>query len=169
MARTRSNAATIKTITEADAILQEMCEIEASMETIDNEANAEIAKIKERAANEGKTLRERYKACHESLKNYAVYFRGELFKDKKSVDRPFGILGFRKAPDSITTTKNTADLLKKLGLERFVRVKIEPDKESMLSLPDETLQQVEAARKSKEDFFVETKRERVNQEISAIA
>jgi len=166
MARTKSNAATIKTLDEADAILKEMCEIEADIEFIDNDANELIAKIKEKAAADGKELRDRYKSCHETLKAFAAYFRGDLFKDRKSMERPFGTLGFRKAPDSITCSKQTADLLKKIGLEQFVRVRIEPDKEAMLSLSDETLAQVEAARKSREDFFVETKRDLVNQELA---
>ena len=169
MARTKSNASTIKSLTEADKVMQEMCEIETKLETIDNAANEEISKIKETAASDGKSLRERYKACHESLKAYAVYFRGELFKEKKSLERPFGILGFRKSPDSIAVSKNTPELLKNLGLDEYIRVKIEPDKEAMLSLSDETLQQVEAVRKSKEDFFIETRRELVNQQISNIA
>jgi len=166
MARTKSNAATIKSLEEADAILKEMCEIEASIESIDNKADKEIAKITENAASLGKPLRDRYKSCHETLKAFATYFRGEIFKDKKSLDRPFGTLGFRKAPDSITCSKATADLLKQVGLESYVRVRVEPDKEAMLSLSDETLTQVEAARKSREDFYVETKRELVNQELA---
>lgn len=167
MARTKSNAATLKTMEEADAILKEMCEIEAGIETIDNLANEEIAKIKDKAAAKGKPLRDRYKSCHESLKAYASYFRGELFKDKKSLERPFGSIGFRKAPDSISCSKDTAELLKKSGLDQYVRVRIEPDKEAMLSLSDEELAQVGAVRKCREDFYVETKRELVNQEIAA--
>jgi len=166
MARTKSNAATIKTLEEADALLREMCEIEAGIEYIDNKADKAIAKIKEDAAAMGKPLRDRYKSCHETLKAYAAYFRSELFKDKKSLERPFGTIGFRKAPDSITCTKQTAELLKKIGLAQYVRVRIEPDKEAMLSLSDETLTQVDAARKSREDFFVETKRDLVNQELA---
>jgi len=161
MARTKSAAASITTMDEADSILREMCEIETSIEAIDNDANEKIAKIKEKAAIDGKELR-----CLDTLKAYASYFREELFKDKKSIERPFGILGFRKAPDAISVSKNTAELLKKLGLAKYIRTKIEPDKEAMLSLSDETLAQVEAVRKIKEDFFVETKRELVNQSIT---
>ena len=82
------------------------------------------------------------------------------------MERHFGTFGFRKAPDSITVSKETADLLKKLGFDQYIRTKIEPDKEAMLSLDDATLEQVRAARKQKEDFFVETKRDLVNQELA---
>ena len=169
MARTKSNAATITTIEEAEKILKEMCELEAQWEKIDNAANKKIADIKEKAANDGKVLRDTYKSHVDSLKAYAVYFRSELFQDKKTIELQFGSIGFRKAPDSISCTKQTAELLQKIGLKEFVRVKIEPDKERMLSLDDETLSQVGAARKSKEDFFAETKRDLVNQELAKLA
>ena len=60
MARTKSNAATITTIEEAEKILKEMCELEAQWEKIDNAANKKIADIKEKAANDGKVLRYAY-------------------------------------------------------------------------------------------------------------
>jgi len=166
MARTTSNEMTLKTLEEADKVLQEMCEIEAQIEGIDNEADEQIAKLKAKAAAEGKPLRERYKSCVKSMEAYARYFRGELFKDRKSLERHFGVFGFRKAPDSVTVSKETAELLQRFGLDQYVRTKIEPDKEAMLSLDDETLEKVQAARRQKEDFFVETKRELVNQELA---
>ena len=164
MARTKSNELTIKSLEEADFILKEMCELESKIEAIDNESNEKIAKLKETAAAEGKPLRDRYKSCVKAIEAYARYFRGEIFNDKKSLVRAFGTFGFRKAPDAISVTKETADLLQKHGLEQYVRTKIEPDKEAMLSLDDETLAKVGAAKKQKEDFFVETKREQVNQD-----
>jgi phage host-nuclease inhibitor protein Gam len=166
MARTKSNEMTIKSLEEADAILREMCGIEAQIEAVDNDADEQIAKIKKAAAEEGKPLRDRYKSCVKAMEAYARYFRGELFKDRKSLERPFGAFGFRKAPDSVSVSKETADLLQKFGLKKYVRTKIEPDKEAMLSLDDDTLEKVGAARRQKEDFFVETKRELANQELS---
>jgi len=56
-----------------------------------------------------------------------------------------------------------------LGLSQYIRVKIEPDKEAMLSLDDQTLEKVRAARRQREDFFVETKRELVNQELAKLS
>ena len=169
MGRTKSNEKTIKSLEEADQVLQEMCKIEAEIEAIDSNADAEIALLKNQAAAEGKPLRDRYKSCVKAMEAYARYFRGELFKDRKSLDRTFGTFGFRKAPDAITVSKETADLLQKLGLSQYIRTKIEPDKEAMLSLDDETLEKVCAARRQKEDFFVETKRELVNQELARLS
>jgi len=136
------------------------------LETIDNTADEEIAQIKERAATEGKLLREQHKANIAALEAYAAYYREELFKDRKSLERPFGTFGYRKAPDAIHVSKETAELLKQAGLEEYLRVKVEPDKEAMLALTDETLAEVRASRRSREDFFIETKREQVNQDLA---
>ena len=166
MGRTTSNGIVLKTLDDADKTLKELCEIEAQLETIDNAADEEIAKIKERAATEGKLLREKHKARIAALEAYAGYYREELFKDRKSLERPFGTFGYRKAPDSIHVCKETADLLKQHGLDQYIRVKIEPDKEAMLSLAEDTLALVRASRRSKEDFFIETRREQVNQDLT---
>jgi phage host-nuclease inhibitor protein Gam len=165
MARTKSNELAIKTLDEADGLLREMCRVEEQIEALDNTADEKIAKIKEAAAKEGKPLRDHYKGMVKTLEAFARYFRGELFHDRKSLERPFGSFGFRKAPDAVSVSKETAELLKKFGLAQYIRTKIEPDKEAMLSLDDETLEKVGAARKQKEDFFVETRRELVNQEL----
>ena len=166
MARTKSNEMTIKTLEEADKVLQELCGIEAGLEAIDGEADAEIAAVKQAAAEEGRPLRERHKSLVKAMEAYARYFRGDLFSSRKSLERTFGSFGFRKAPDSISVSKETAALLEKFGLNQYIRTKIEPDKEAMLALDDAELAKVGAARRQKEDFFVETKRELVNQELS---
>jgi len=166
MGRTKSNGIILKTLDDADRTLQKLCEIESQLEAIDNTADEEIARIKERAATEGKALREQHKANITALEAYAAYYRDELFKERKSLERPFGVFGYRKAPDSIHVCKETADLLKQQGLDQYLRVKIEPDKEAMLSLAEDTLALVRASRKSKEDFFIETRREQVNQDLA---
>ena len=166
--RTKTNGIILKTLDDADRTLQKLCEIESQIEAVDNFADEEIARIKERAAAEGKPLREQHKASIAALEDYAAYYREELFKDRKSMERPFGNFGYRKAPDSIHVTKETAELLKKHGYDKYLRVKIEPDKEAMLSLSEDELALVKANRRSREDFFIETKREQVNQDLAKI-
>jgi phage host-nuclease inhibitor protein Gam len=75
-----------------------------------------------------------------------------LFKDKKTVQLSFGNFGYRKST-SISVKKTTLELLKKLGLDRYIRVKEEPDKEAMADMDDEALAQADAVRKVKDDFF----------------
>jgi phage host-nuclease inhibitor protein Gam len=76
----------------------------------------------------------------------------------------FGVFGFRKST-SIHTKKTTLDLLEKLGLDKYIRVKKEADKEAMAVLDDETLAQVDAVRKVKNDFFCEADKEEINKDL----
>jgi len=165
MARYKPNVGAIKNLEDADRVLQELCALETEIERIDADGDGRIAKIKEEMAKTGKPLRERTKELTASLKAFADYHKGDLFKDRKSLELAFGVIGYRKTPPSISTSKTTTGLLKKMGLTQYVRVREEPDKESMLSLDDETLAQVDAVRKSKDEFFIQPKREQVNKDL----
>jgi phage host-nuclease inhibitor protein Gam len=61
--------------------------------------------------------------------------------------------------------KTTLGLLEKLKLDKYIRVKKEPDKEAMAFMDDEELAQVDAVRKIKDVFFCEANREEVNKEL----
>jgi len=160
----------IQTLEDADRALAELCTLESSIEKIDTLAEREIAKIKERAALEGKPLRERLKEISATLKAWATFHKRDLFKEgKKSIERPFGTIGYRKAPVTIVTSKDTVELLKKLGHADCVRIKEEVIKESLKEFSDEELASVNASRRSKEEFFCQTKREQVNQDMMSMS
>ncbi|HOX30883.1 MAG TPA: host-nuclease inhibitor Gam family protein [Spirochaetales bacterium] len=167
MGRYKPNVSEIQSLEDADRLLKEMCALETKIERIDSEGDKQIAEIKAKTAEQGKALRERVKELSASLKAYSDYNKSELFKDRKSIDRSFGSFGYRKNPPSITTAKDTVELLEKLGMSQYVRVKREVDKEALMGLDDETLATVNAVRKAKEEFFVQPKREMVNQDILA--
>jgi phage host-nuclease inhibitor protein Gam len=87
-----------------------------------------------------------------------------LFKDRKTVQVSFGIFGYRKST-TISVKKNTIGLLKKLHLEKYIRVKEEVNKEAIAALNDESLRQVDAVRKVKDDFFCEANKEEINKDL----
>jgi len=165
MGRYKPNVSEIKSLEDADRLLKEMCSLETEIERIDAEGDKQIADIKAKTASKGKELRERVKELSASLKAYSDYNKVELFKDRKSIDRSFGSFGYRKNPPSITTSKDTVELLETLGMSQYVRVRKEADKEALMSLDDETLAKINAVRKSKEEFFVQPKREQVNKDL----
>ena len=76
----------------------------------------------------------------------------------------FGVFGYR-ASTSISVKKTTIELLKKLHLGKYIRVKEEPNKEALAALDDETLHQVDAVRKLKNDFFCEANIEKINEDL----
>jgi phage host-nuclease inhibitor protein Gam len=164
MARYKPSVGKIKTLDDANLTLKEIGLLEHQLAVIDGDANKEIASIKEKCAKQGAGLRSRIADLTALLGAYAEYNRDELFKDRKSLELSFGSFGYRKST-SISVKKSTLELLKKLGLARFIRVKEEPDKDAMADMDDEALAQVDAVRKVKDAFFCEANREEVNKEL----
>lgn len=164
MGRLKPKLTKINSLEEADLVLKEIGLTERELEAIDANAQKKIAGIKEDTVKQGEELRKRITGLSSLLGAYAEYNKDEFFKDKKTVELTFGCFGYRKST-SISIKKTTLDLLKKLGLSQFVRVKEEPDKEKLKELKDEELAQIEAVRKIKNDFFCEANRENINKEL----
>jgi phage host-nuclease inhibitor protein Gam len=161
MARLKPNTKKIQSLEEANLVLKEIGLLECELQSIDDTAYKAIAEIKAEAAAKGEAPRKRIADLSSLLGAYAEYNRDELFKDKKSVQLSFGVFGYRKST-SIHIKKTTLELLQKLHMDRYIRIKEEPDKEAMADLDDEALAQVDAVRKVKDDFFCEANREEVN-------
>lgn len=164
MARYKPNIGKIKTLEDADLALKEIGLLEHELEAIDGEANKKIAEIKADCAKQGEGLRKRITDLSALLGAFAEYNREELFKDRKSQKLSFGEFGYRKST-SISVKKTTLELLKKLKLVRYIRIKEEIDKDLMAEMTDESLAQVDAVRKVKDSFFCEANREEVNKEL----
>ena len=164
MARYKPNIGKIKTLEDADLALKEIGLLEHELEAIDGEANKKIAEIKADCAKQGEGLRKRITDLSALLGAFAEYNREELFKNRKSQKLSFGEFGYRKST-SISVKKTTLELLKKLKLVRYIRIKEEIDKDLMAEMTDESLAQVDAVRKVKDSFFCEANREQVNKEL----
>ena len=164
MARLKPSVGKIETLEDANLALKEIGLLERELESIDGEAHRQIAEIKAEAEKQGKPTRKRITDLAAVLGAYAEYNRDELFKDKKTVELSFGFFGYRKST-AISVKKTTVELLKKLNMTQYVRVKEEADKEAMAALDDEALSQVDAVRKIKDDFFCEADKEEINKEL----
>jgi phage host-nuclease inhibitor protein Gam len=164
MARLKPNVKKIESLGDANLTLKEIGLLERELESIDGDAHAKIAEIKTAAVKAGEPIRKRITDLSALLGAYAEYNRADLFRDKKTVRISFGIFGYRKST-SISAKKTTIELLKKLCLDKYIRVKEEADKEAMAALDDETLAQVDAVRKVKDDFFCEADREEINKDL----
>jgi phage host-nuclease inhibitor protein Gam len=164
MARLKPQLGKIETLDQANLVLKEIGLLEKELEAIDSDAHKRIAEIKADAAKQGAVIRKRIVDASARLGAFAEYNRDELFKDRKSVQLSFGSFGYRKST-SISVKKTTLELLKKLNLINCILVKEEPSREAMANLDDETLAQVDAVRKVKDDFFCEADKEEVNKEL----
>jgi phage host-nuclease inhibitor protein Gam len=164
MSRLKPNGGKIMSVDDANLVLKEIGLLEHELEKIDGAANKEIAAVKEKSAKQGEAIRGRIVTLSTLLNAYADYNRTELFRDKKTLELSFGSFGYRQST-AISVRKTTLELLRKLGLNEYIRVKEEPDKEAMKALDDERLSQVDAVRKVKDTFFCEANREEVNKEL----
>ena len=162
--RLKPQVGKIETLEQANMVLKEIGLLGKELEAIDSEAHKRIAEIKTEAAKQGEVIRKRIVDASARLGSYAAYNKEELFKDRKSVQLTFGSFGYRKST-SISIKKSTIELLKKLKLDKYIRVKEEADKDAMAALDDETLAQVDAVRKVKDDFFCEADKEEINKEL----
>jgi phage host-nuclease inhibitor protein Gam len=161
MARLKPSVKKIDSLEDANLALKEIGLLEHELGAIDADAHKRIAEVKTTAVKTGEPIRRRLADLSELLGAFAEYNRADLFKDKKTVQLSFGNFGYRKST-GISVKKTTLELLKKLGLEKYIRIKEEPDKEAMAEMDDEALAQVDAVRKVKDDFFCEADKTEIN-------
>jgi phage host-nuclease inhibitor protein Gam len=164
MARFKPETGKIESLDEANLVLKEIGLLERELDSIDTASHKQIAEIKAKSAKKGLPIRNRILDLSSMLGAYAEYNRAELFKDSKSIKLSFGAFGYRKST-SISIKSTTLELLKKLGLMKYIRIKEEPDKEKMADMDDEALLQVDAVRKVKDGFFCEADKEEVNKDL----
>ncbi|MDR2020498.1 MAG: host-nuclease inhibitor Gam family protein [Treponema sp.] len=164
MARYKPTPEKLETLADVNSALRELGILEREIESIDAEAQKQIGEIKAAAAKQGEPLRKKIAELSAKVGAFAEYNRTDLFKDRKSVELTFGVFGFRKST-SISVKKTTVGLLERLGLQKYLRIEKQPDKEAMKELNDESLAQVDAVRKVKDDFFCEPNREEVNKDL----
>lgn len=164
MARYKPSPKKLENLEDVDSTLREIGLLERELESIDAEAQKQIGDIKAKAAEDGEPHRKRIAELSAKIGAYAEYNKGDLFKDRKSIDLPFGVFGFRKTT-SIGIKKTTVELLRRVGLIDYIRIKEEADKERLSELDDETLASVDAVRKVNDAFFCEPNREEVNKDL----
>lgn len=162
--RFKPETSKLETLEDVNLAMRDIGLWQRELDAIDTQANKEIAEVKTKASKAGEPLRDKISATVAKIQAFAEYNKDEYFVDRKSVDLSFGTMGWRKST-SISVKKTTLELLKKLKMNKCIRVKQEPDKEAMAVLDDETLASVDAVRKVKNDFFVEAKTEEVNKEL----
>jgi phage host-nuclease inhibitor protein Gam len=164
MARYKPAPEKLESLEDANSVLRELGLLEREIETIDAEAQKQIGDIKAAAAKQGEPLRKKIAELSAKVGAFAEYNKADLFKDRKSVSLTFGVFGFRRST-AISVKKTTVALLEKLQLSKYLRVEKQPDKEAMKELDDESLAQVDAVRKIKDEFFCEPDREEVNKDL----
>ena len=146
----------ITSLSEADAVLKRLAELNNNIKKIEAETDNKINEIKEAAKKEAEPILQEIEALEHSLAVYSEYNKEELFKDKKTIELTFGLFGFRQST-SISIKKNTLELLKQHGFKEAIKIKESVNKEVMREWSDERLNLVNAKRVVKDSFWVEVK------------
>jgi len=143
---------------EADDNIQHIGRHQKTIEAIKANAQVEIDKIKADAKKEVELLTAAIKLQTQSLKTFATGHRKE-FGTTKSKKLNFGTIGWRYSTSISINKKNTLELIKQAfrGAKRkaCIITSEKVDKNALAKLKDEQLAEINARRKSKDEFFVE--------------
>lgn len=166
MARIKPTPHIVGNIPQAEAALAEIAALDRKLDSISNELNAEIDAAKDTAKQKSAGLLDRRKDLADALATYATLNKSDLFRDKKSLELAFGIMGFRQSTQIAQVTRITqAMTLEKLHEYAFmdaIRTKEELNKDIVAGWPDERLELVGLKRRQLDTFFIEIKAENVN-------
>jgi phage host-nuclease inhibitor protein Gam len=164
--RTKPNPLFIGTLNQADEALRQLAEIAREQAEIECGLNARIDQLKTEAKLRMEPLATARGRLEEALCVFGIQQKGEVFSERKrSVELPFGLIGFRKATSLRLLAKHTwAMVLKRLqdlNLQDGVRTKAEVDKDSLRGWPDERLATIGVRRETTDEFFIELKQEEI--------
>lgn len=166
MARIKPTPHIVGNIPQAEAALTEIAALDRKLDCISNELNAEIDAAKDTAQQKSAGLLSRRKDLADALATYATLNKGDLFRDKKSLDLAFGIMGFRQSTQIAQVNRITqAMTLEKLHEYAFtdaIRTKEELNKDIVAGWPEERLALVGLKRRQLDTFYIEIKAENVN-------
>lgn len=125
---------------EMTAVIMQIGETRREIARIEGDMNDHLAAIKAQHEQAADPLRDRLQVLETAAHMYAEANRDQLTNMGKlrTVDFPSGKIKWREKPASIRlkSVKDVVAQLQSLQLARFLREKIEPDKEAMIKEPD---------------------------------
>lgn len=179
----------IENLDDVNQALADIKAAEAEILKIDNAADAQISKIKEKAAKDGEKHREVIQQMVAKIQAFADYNKDSLFDKAKSIELENGSFGYRQST-KVSIKKTTLELLHKLigrttesmkaesdkaekarlkeeiaKLEVCIKTEEKVSKKAVGDLSDEQMLAIGASKKSTDEFFCETSKEEVNQEL----
>lgn len=157
---------------EAAAAIADLGTTSRAVARIEADMNDEIAAAKLASEKQAKPLREREAALREGLKIWAEANREALTQGGKVkfADLGTGKISWRQRPPSvrITGAERVIEAIKRLGMNAFLRVKEEPNKEAMLADADNARLIAGVTISSDgEDFIVEPFEAEISEGIAA--
>lgn len=155
------NLSVIKSLDEADAVLGKIAALRRDISIIENGLNERIDAMKLDAAAEAEPARRQIAELEDILGRYALYAKGELFKERKSLELTFGSFGFRSSTRiALASRKDTWEQvtqeLRDREMTEHYRTKYEPDKDALKGLSEPELKSLGLKLMQEDKFFYET-------------
>ena len=165
MARMKPTPMVVTNRDEAVVALGEIACLDRELARIEADMQEAIDQAKEKARQAAAGYQERRAALADGVAVYARLTKAELFREGRSVDLGYGVIGFRASTAIVQERGVTAEmsLLKchELGLAEGVRVREELDKRALLQWPDERLALIGVKRQQRDTFFIEINEEQI--------
>lgn len=143
MARIKSSAVAVAVPNdheEARAMLRRIGEAQRQRDRIQSDLNDTVSQLQESAANRAAPFNDQIRNYTAGLQIWAEANRAELTGNgkRKSMDMGVGELGWRTRPPrvSVRGIDVVIGALRSLGLTRFLREKVEINKEAVLAEPE---------------------------------
>lgn len=154
------NIPSVMTLAEADSTIGRIAALQRNLKLVEASANDELDAIKLKAEQKAEPLRQQIADLEAALTRYAEAHKDELFTDKqRSRALSFGTIGYRFSSfmDTIgkTTWKEVLAALGKKGLDSYIRLVPEVDKEALRKASDKTLKEVRCVLREKDEFYYE--------------
>lgn len=170
MARHKPDPLIIASLGEATAAVGEIAALDREIAAIEADLEAEIQMARERAEQRASMPRIRRKSLNDAVCVFATLNKAELFNNARTLDLVYGKIGFRLTPPTISqergvTKETTIAKCRELGLLDGIRVKEKLNKEALLGWPDERLALVGVVRRQRDEFFLDTAREKLPEEV----
>ena len=163
--RSKPNPVIVADLRQAEGALAEMAMLDRRVADIEIALNAAVDAAKAAAQRDGAGLLARRKELADAVATFATLNKGELFRERRSLELAFGLIGFRQSTQLVqqlrVTQGMTLEKLHEYGFLDAVRVKEEIDKDAMSDWPDERLELVGMKRRQSDTFYIEIKAEEV--------
>ena len=160
---------TIKSLKQANDALRRIAEIECAIAKEETLRNAVIVDADKNYCEKTEGLTSEKLKILEKLKDFSDAHRDEFIPTgMQSASLGNGTLGYRKMPDKVEVTKETAELLEQCGLGAMVKITKEPIKAALKNLSDEELSKVKAKKvPGTEQFYAKANEIRYTEEVTA--
>lgn len=153
----------VKDLEAADKVLEELAALNRRLETIKTRMNGAIDKAKAEANERTRPIEDRIKMLEGGLAQFAEAHKESLFSKKRSLDRVFGVFGFRRShelkPLPKWNWKKVLDALSNKRKTEAIQVKRSVKKDELRAWPADELKEVGARIVKKDTFFYEIKAE----------